>query len=154
MKKYVLLFLLFCSIGTIYIIFPLSSSIERVTLVNGKFELGNKPFYPIVLNYVVTLQTDGKDFWACSYQGYNPNAEFKYKTKATSHDQLRANMTLIKDLGFNTVRIVGIGEPWFNEEKNDELTINASLANIKDSSIILSNDEALFNYFQNIEDLL
>ncbi|OFY93642.1 MAG: hypothetical protein A3K10_12530 [Bacteroidetes bacterium RIFCSPLOWO2_12_FULL_31_6] len=143
-----------CLIGTIYIIFPISPSIKHVTLVDGKFEFNNKPFYPIVLNYTVSLQTDGKDFWACSYKGYNPNAEFKYNTKETSQNQLRADMILIKDLGFNTVRIVGIGEPFINEEKNDELSINSYLANIRDSSIILSNDEAVFSYFQKIEDLL
>lgn len=154
MKKYLLLFIFFTIVGATYIIFPLKSSEGRVKLFDNHFSLNGESFYPIVLNYIVSFQTDGKDFWGCSYKGYNPNSEFHYKTKKASFAQLRADMNLIKELGFNTVRIVGIGEPWISEEKNNELSINMYLGNIKDTSMVLLKDESYLNYFQKIEELL
>lgn len=154
MKKYLLLFLLLCSLGAVYVIFPLKTDDDRVKLVDGKFELNKESFYPIILNYVVSLQTDGKDFWACSYKGYNPNAKFYYKTKETSHAQIKAEMSLIKELGFNTVRLVGIGEPWVNNEKYDELGLGAYNLSNQDTTIVLLNDSIYNNYFTVVEEML
>ena len=81
-----------------------------VVLREGAFEVHGKPFFPIALNYVVSSRASGNELWAGPAKDYarmDPNATI---TKESSLASLRADMELIREAGFNTVRLVGIGE--------------------------------------------
>lgn len=154
MKKYLLLFLLLCSLGAIYVIFPLKSDDDRVKLVDGKFELDNKPFYPVALNYIISVQSNQQNFWAASCKDYQQGAKYNFSDKQSAHAQLRAEMGLIKELGFNTVRLVGIGEAIVNDNKNNQLAFRAFNENSQGALITFENDTLYNNYFNAINELL
>jgi hypothetical protein len=76
--------------------------------LDGKdFKLNGKDFYPIALNYSSDLKADSAGLWV------SPNIAYEdkdgYSKKAGNH-RFRADMQIIKDLGFNTVRMAGITE--------------------------------------------
>jgi hypothetical protein len=99
-----------------------------VELVNGKFMLKGKEFYPVALNYMVSLQANENEMWPSSYTGYNIGFKNKFTSRDSCLMQLRADMKLIKEMGFNTVRIVSIGEETINKYTG-ELKIGAFNAN-------------------------
>ncbi|MBI5218441.1 MAG: cellulase family glycosylhydrolase [Bacteroidia bacterium] len=160
MKKYLIVFLLFSGSAILYLSDPFSSkeitvstSKEHfVSLKNNKFILNGKDFYPVTVNYIVSLQADKKDFWPCPYKGYNKDSNFKYKTKDSCLMQLQADMELIKELGFNTVRLVGV-EPLVDKSKAGLITISALTGEGSNTYILLTNDENYKKYFDALDEL-
>src|SRR5438552_4141125 len=121
MRKYIALFILLSIGGIIYLI--ISSKIELniidnckfndddfVTISNNKFQLNNKDFFPLVLNYTAQLKSDGSEIWPSPSIDYYTDSTKESMTRDSSLRDLRADMQLIKQMGFNAVRIVGIGE--------------------------------------------
>lgn len=47
---------------------------EFVQLQDGKFVLNGKPFFPIALNFVVSLSTNDTSLWPAVYVGYLPDS--------------------------------------------------------------------------------
>jgi hypothetical protein len=152
MKKYGLIFILFSLIAITYLSFPLSSNDHFVSIKDENFFLDDKEFYPITLNYMVSVQTDGKELWACTYTGYNNGFVNRYTTKDSCLMQLKADMTRVKEMGFNTVRIVAIGEEMVNK-KTGELTIGARIKNERNELLVLSDEASYNKYFAALEDL-
>ena len=64
----------------------------------------------MTMNYVVTFQTNGSEFWPCSYQDYMPDKLFSFNERAGSLNKITSELQLIADLGFNTVRVVKLIE--------------------------------------------
>ena len=153
MKKYILLFALLSLIATLFFTLNEETYEGFVTIENDKFILNNKEFNPIVLNYVTSLQKDSNTIWASAYNGYNPDSKIFYKSKKEAQQQLLANLNLIKDLGFNTVRITSIGEANI-DKKNDVLSFNTYTNNNKVEALVLSNDSIIETYLNTIEELL
>jgi hypothetical protein len=152
MKKYLLIFVALTLLGTIYLSFPLSTAEHFVTLKNKKFQLDGKEFYPVTLNYMVSIQTDEKELWPCSFISYNDEKKYRFTTKDSNLLQLKAEMDLIKEMGFNSIRIAGIGEVWA-DEKTGELSIGASIGNQSKATIKLSNEENYNKYFNALNEL-
>ena len=97
---------------------------DYVQLIDGEFVNNKKPYVPMVLNYMVNLQTDGENIWASSSNDYQPVNKFKFTTKDSCLAQLQKELNLIKMMGFNAVRVVRIGEQKIDPIKNS-LTIKA-----------------------------
>jgi hypothetical protein len=80
-----------------------------VYMKNGKFYLNNEEFFPIAINYRVHSNTG-------SHVGYPmPDANYfegdnNFMSYDSSKYYLRADFQMIADMGFNSIRIVGIGE--------------------------------------------
>lgn len=91
---------------------------DFVRLKDGKFICDKKPFYPLVLNYIVSLQGNDQEMWPSPSDSYFPDNIFPSIRKDSALYQLEAHFRLIKKMGFNTLRIVGIGEP--SEKINKE----------------------------------
>lgn len=143
MKKYVIIFVLFSAVAILYLSFPFSQKVQSrgkdfVYLEGNKFKLGKNDFYPVALNYISMLSSDGNEMWPCPTRDYYENPGSGYLPKDSALQQLRADFSLIKSLGFNTVRIVGIGETRCNERnqfsplsvityKNDHKTASVEL---------------------------
>ena len=86
-----------------------SSYKEGFVYMEGKdFKLDGKDFYPMILNYGTELIMDKFAFWIKPNTGYD-DKDIQH-TKESALHKLKADMQFIKDLGFNAVRLYGIGE--------------------------------------------
>jgi hypothetical protein len=129
MKKYILLFIFLCAVTIIYLSFPLRRAEHFVSISDHSFMLDKKPFYPIALNYIVTMQGDKEgNIWPSSFNGYNAGEKYQYTTKDSCIMQLKAEMDLIREMGFNTIRVVRIGEEML-DEKTGNLSVGAMVNN-------------------------
>ena len=81
-----------------------------VSIKDQKFYLNGKPFFPLAVNYRVALQTDGKQLWPSAYKGYDEGNRYRFTNKDSSLEELKNDFQLIADMGFNSIRIVGVGE--------------------------------------------
>ncbi|HXD92572.1 MAG TPA: cellulase family glycosylhydrolase [Bacteroidia bacterium] len=115
--------------------------------MEGKdFKLSGKDFYPIILNYSSLLKADSNDLWV------GPNIAYEDKdpyTKKAGNLRFKADMQMIKDLGFNTVRLVGIGE--YGIDNN----IAGKRANTTDSltKYVAFEGKSLDKYFEALSDM-
>jgi hypothetical protein len=84
-----------------------------VYLNNGKFELDGKPFFPKLLNCIFVLRTHGDSIWPAVSPEYTDSVSNRnlVKPRRESLAELRATLQLVRDLGYNSLRICGIGEP-------------------------------------------
>jgi len=163
MKKYFLIFILLILIGFVYL-HKQNASDESTVIVDKKnfvsiknknFIKNGEPFYPVTINYIVSMQTDRKDLWPCPTKSYSPFAEkFIGITKKDCEKELYADLYLIKEMGFNSVRIIGIGDEGVADEQTGSLYIRPSIGNEKDTTIILSNGAIYNQYFNALESFL
>ncbi len=160
MKNYFYLFLLFCFSGFVYFLYDsdyfyykqLGDANKFVSIENNKFVLDNKPFFPIVLNYIVSLQRDQHKVWPSPYNGYYNNG-FKHFNRDSALAELTADMELIKKMGFNTVRITGVGENAVADRYSGVLFVPTYHESFADS--LRFNKRSNYElYFNAIDDLL
>jgi hypothetical protein len=152
MKKNILILFILLTITSVFIIIK---SKEFVSIKENKFILNGREFYPITLNYIVALQTNGKDLWVSSGKEYASDKNRGFNGREKSLLTFKSDMELIKSMGFNSVRIVRIGEIFIDEDNMDELSFNAAITKDKDTSFVLSNNEHNYNlYFDAIEEML
>ncbi len=158
----VIVFILFSLAAILFLLFPFYStesisSIDKskfVSIQNEKFSLNGKLFYPITINYIVGMQADKDSLWPSSFIAYNQDAKFQFITKDSCLMQLKAEMDLIKEMGFNSVRLVGIGEESMADEFIGRLSVGAKIGNLKDTTIELWSEENYKKYFGAIAQVL
>lgn len=164
MKKYFLVFLLFVLFGTIYYYYldrkanpvvnqDFITNNHFVSLRDGKFIHNEKPFFPLVINYIVSLRVHGNEMWPAPYKGYDNHSEDS-NTKDSCLNELRTQFELIHDMGFNTVRLVGIGEPDLENKITGEISFRGLTPGNKDSAVSLITDDQHAKYFEAIAELL
>jgi hypothetical protein len=148
MKKYLLVFILFSVAAILYLSFPINSKQHFISVKDNKFRLNGKDFYPVALNYLVSLHAGGKELWAAPSTSYDVDSLHELLNKDSCIKGLRADLHLIKQMGFNTVRIVGIGEEGADDSKRrSEIALWAHCGKNRDTSIVLSNKEMYNKYF-------
>lgn len=81
-----------------------------IRIENGKFVRAGKEFFPVVMNMVVSLVDNGTECWPATYGGYNVSGRFAYTDRDSTLMQLRSEWMLLRQLGFNTVRVVILTE--------------------------------------------
>jgi len=81
---------------------------EFIRLENGHFLEQGAPFFPVALNYIADLQWNDTACWAASCRNYERADRYRFRSRDSSLKQIEGEFTLIKRMGFNTVRIVGI----------------------------------------------
>ena len=86
-----------------------------IKIKNNTFYNQNKPFFPIVTNYIVDIQRNkGKD-WVAPEHG-DGNTKFQEGRDSTNARLfIKNDFLFLKEFGFNTVRIIGIS-PGYNKE--------------------------------------
>lgn len=125
-----------------------------VSLENGSFHLNEKPFYPIAINYMVALRTDSIEFWPSPYPEYGPLANRELLDKDSSLKTLKADLDMIKQMGFNTVRFANIGEVKREAGVNEFFYIN-TIFNKTDSTRITFKDGITYvRYLKAIDELV
>ena len=126
---------------------------DFVKLISGEFYLRDKPFIPLVLNYRVSLLSNKNEIWPAPYKGYYNGSHFRAFNIEASLKDMESDFQLIKDLGFNCVRLVGIGEQFVKDTTNGVLALKAFFDNDKEEEIIL-NGKNYELYTKAIDDVL
>lgn len=96
-----------------------------VSMEEGRFFLDGQPFFPLVMNYSVSLVTDGDRFWPASYSGYEPDDRFHCDDPASCEAKLRAELVRMRDTGFNAVRIVKLAEGPTEHPQGEGMVLSA-----------------------------
>jgi Cellulase (glycosyl hydrolase family 5) len=92
-----------------------------VSISTGHFSVQGERFFPLVLNYTISLYSERDSMWAAPYYEYNQTTPYTFSYTKDSLD-LRANLELVREMGFNTVRLVGLAEA---SVRNDSLLVIA-----------------------------
>ena len=154
MKKSLLLFVLFCIAAVLYLSFPLASKDGFVSIEGKTFRLNGKDFYPVVVNYIATLRWDGKNVWPGPATSYDVDTLHNLLTKEACLKGLRADLTLIKQMGFNAVRICGIGEEGADDaDKNSKLWLMVRYGKNTDTTLFLDGDALNKKYLDALSEL-
>lgn len=162
MKKYIYVFLLLSFSSALYFLWPYWFPINDITfdkskllsLQNGKFRLNNKPHCPIAINYTIELIMDKDSVWPCSSSAFSSAGKLLYSTKDSCLLQLKTEMELIKEKGFNSIRITGIGEEVIEEPLTGRLKLDVKRPNTKDTALMLWNEKNYNKYFHALQQLL
>lgn len=152
MKKILPLLLFFLLAGMFLVWSAMQPRAHFVHLDGNQFRLNGKNFYPLVLNYEVSLQANGKELWAAPYLGYRDSAGHPFKSKDSCLAQLRNDMRRVHEMGFNTVRLVGIGEEKVNKPTG-ALSLRPVVRFHEDSLVELKSDEDYRKYFKALSEL-
>ena len=118
---------------------------DFIRLEGKQFKRNGNNFYPLILNYGTDLFMKDSVLWVRPTTGYNDTDIIR--TRESALHKLKADMLMIKDMGFNTVRIYGIGE----YQLKDNL-IRKYADNVKDSLLILDG-LMLERYFKALADM-
>ncbi|MEO8066810.1 MAG: cellulase family glycosylhydrolase [Flavobacteriales bacterium] len=122
-----------------------------VTLQDSTFMVRGKPFFPIAINYIASVRSIGDSLWISPSTNYASFDPAQVPTRATCLDALRADMELIHEVGFNTVRIVGFAEQAF--ERDTLLYVVRNGAD-RDTLIELRKGKAYERYLSALKDML
>ena len=76
-----------------------------VYLEDGIFKVDGEEFFPLMLNYKVDMMAFDDDLVFGAVKYYDNPDIFEPTTKQEAIDQFSAHMQIVKDLGFNTVRL-------------------------------------------------
>lgn len=129
------------------------SSLKFVSMENGHFVYEQKEFFPLTINYKSELLQINGQFCAAPYKGYYPNGEIKNMNPDSCKKQLLNDFKWIKELGYNTVRIVGIGEERIEDYSDGKLSVYACCNENNKSNTYLLNDETYNSYFSALDTL-
>ncbi|MFZ4739847.1 MAG: hypothetical protein ACOYLE_01640 [Bacteroidales bacterium] len=84
--------------------------------LDGKtFNHKGKDFFPIMLNYVVSFRNIENEYLLSPIKEYENPEIFETNTKDSLETQIRGHLQLIKEMGFNSIRLV------FDRVNNDSL---------------------------------
>lgn len=125
MKK-IIFYVLFASvISTLYLSFVQCGTFKShhsgfAEIKNEKITIDDTVFHVVAINYKITLRKDSSGiYFPNRFIGYEPSNKFLYNDPARSLDQIIRDFELCKEMGFNTIRVVGIGEATILNQKKD-----------------------------------
>ncbi len=125
-----------------------------VSIKDQKFYLNGKPFFPLAVNYRVALQSDGQQLWPSAYKGYDEGNRYRFTNKDSSLEELKNDFQLIADMGFNSIRIVGVGEQYSVTKNSDELYIKADIGNERDTMFLFNSQETYNLYYNALNEMM
>jgi len=82
------------------------SKTDFVYLEGKHFKIKDKAFFPIMLNYVVCFRKIENDYLLSPIKEYENPEIFETNTKDSLETQIRGHLQLIKEMGFNSIRLV------------------------------------------------
>jgi len=82
------------------------SKTDFVYLDGKKFKHKGNDFFPVMLNYVVCFRNIENEFLLSPIKEYENPFEFEGNSKDSLELQLRGHLQLIKEMGFNSIRLV------------------------------------------------
>lgn len=79
---------------------------QFVSMGEKGFRLEGRPFFPLAVNYMLAKRLVDDSLWIGPSMDY-PDSNAIPSTPTADLEDLRAHMELIREMGFNTVRLVG-----------------------------------------------
>jgi hypothetical protein len=141
MKKLLFLFMIVMQLSSIL-------HAQFVYLDQSRFKLNGQNYYPMALNYGVTIRKNSIDeYWITPIHSYGNSNEFECQNREDCLDEIKAQLQMIKDMGFNSVRIVGLVP-----EYNFDYATNKS-GIIYMNSVLLDEGDSVY-YSQNVQEEL
>lgn len=162
MKSIVVALLLFFLLGFAWFFFTADNNRlpERktkqgfVSLKDGHFVLNNQQFFPLAVNYIAMLRINGNHMFPGVYGGYEPDSKYKFNTEDSCIRELQAHFNFIHDLGFNSIRLVGISEPDVKNKAEGEICFKAATTEGRDTTITIHSDEEYAEYLSAVKKLI
>ncbi len=125
-----------------------------VSISNNDFVLEGDSFYPVVMNYGVCFRTDNVTSWIVPYYDYGNTIDIECNNELDCLCTIKADFQLLKDLGFNTVRLFGIS-PF--QMENGQLAYYAFTSNVAwnpNNKISVPLQSNYITHFNMISDIL
>ncbi len=119
---------------------------EGFVYLEGKeFMLDGEKFFPIMMNYMFDMrEMDGEIFFGPS-NSYDSLYIYEGKTKIEIQERLRVHFQLIKELGFNTIRLVGAISESYTDETGELLISTIDESENKNYEAFKGNEIKWFN---------
>lgn len=119
-----------------------------VYLEGKTFMIDSVPFFPLAINYKIDLIADSNRIGVAPYKGYYDDAKFPDQNIDSNRNRLEADIALIKKSGFNTIRLITLGQ---TEIDNNQFCIRMRAFNAYDSLLLLNDDANLKKYFDCVQ---
>jgi hypothetical protein len=110
-----------------------------VSLKNDTFVLEGKPFFPLGVNYIVQLQWNDTACWAAPCRNYEVPGTFRFLSRDSSLMQIKAEFALMRNMGFNSVRITSLASDLQPLEGNTGLALHSQYGTGMDTLFPLNN---------------
>lgn len=111
-----------------------------VRMEHGRLLLHGEPWFPMVMNYMALHRTDGRDMWPVAYRGYTEDYGVRYHDREGALQELKADLLLMRQLGFDAVRVVKLAEGPRRGEGSASGWVHAETMQLRDT--LLSLDDA------------
>jgi hypothetical protein len=126
---------------------------DMVQLGPSGFVQHDSAFFPLAVNYIAGARWENGDLWFGPSADYRTDREEHFCPKDTALARFRADMELIRDMGFNTIRIVGIWGDQGMDELKDSLGIKAAVAPDQDSIMLFANKRTWQPYLHALDEI-
>ncbi len=126
---------------------------RMVQLGPSGFTLRDSAFFPVVVNYIASARWEGDRLWFGPAADYRNGPEEHFCPKDTALARFRADMEMIRDLGFNTVRIVGIWSDLDRDDTKDSLGLSAAQLPGQDTLLLFASHTVWPPYLKALEEL-
>jgi Cellulase (glycosyl hydrolase family 5) len=165
LRNILLSFLFLCTLGVVVVYVDWYTELEPVpdlpphdpdyvSIVDGQLSLQGKAYFPKIINFPVTLRQKDSVLWPSVYIGYMPGNRFTHENPELSHKELKAYLELIAELGFNALRIVGIGEAEVADRVTGRVHFRVSRGEDHNAKLYLRTEQDRKRYFDAVRELI
>lgn len=95
-----------------------------IYIENNKFKIQDTIFFPIMMNYLVSIRKINNEYVISPFINYEDPSIFEGNTVDSNKQVLMGHLKLIKDIGFNSIRIIGFNNIYYNEKYGNYFTYN------------------------------
>jgi hypothetical protein len=126
---------------------------KEVTIDSGSIFLNGQAFFPMAINYKVVINHDSAGLWISPAYDYIVNDTASYLNKNKAISLIKADFRLMKEMGFNTVRIVGAGEQLYYDYLADIMMLSVSKSNGPEKRVPIQDTLLYQGYFDCLDSL-
>lgn len=113
----------------------------------------DRVIFPMAVNYIVGARWEDGKLWFGPAPDYRNTPTEHYCPKDTALARFRADMEMARDLGFNTVRLVGIWSDLDRDDTKDSLGLNAAVRPDLDTALLFSGASIWPPYLDALQEL-
>jgi len=124
-----------------------------VQLGASGFTLNDSSFYPMALNYIVGPRWQNGELWFGPSADYRRERKDHFCPKMVAHERLRGDVELVREMGFNSIRIVGICDEVGFIEPKDSLGIKVPLDLEHDTLLLFSDPVVMEQYLSALNEV-
>lgn len=110
-------------------------------------------FFPMAVNYIVGARWENGKLWFGPAADYRNGRDEHFCPKDTALSRFRADMEMARDLGFNTVRLVGLWGDLDRDEIKDSLGLSAAVRPDRDTLLLFDSTPCWPPYLHALEEL-